>query len=399
MLCFLQILFFFSVYCLLHSYLFYPLFIRLLSQNKTPNAIQFAPGDPLPVVSVMIAIYNEEKVIEEKLNTLFTSHYPQDRLQIYVGSDCSDDASNTIVSHLAKAHKNLHFYPFEERSGKPGVLNKLSQIIFEHRASSADHLLLMTDANVMLEQDTIFQLVKHFKNEKIALVDANMTSIGAKAAGISRAEKTYVSGEVQLKHREGLAHGVMIGPFGGCYVLRSNYFVNIPANYLVDDFYIAMETLGRGGQAINELNAICFEALSHDPREEYRRKSRISAGNFQNLRHFRHLLWPPWSRLSFRFLSHKVLRWLGPFFIIFALASSGILALKGNTFYLGLFVFQLVLIIGLPLLDFLLKQLKINVLSFRGLSYFLFMNLALLEGFFKYANGIKNNVWQPSERQ
>ena len=395
----LKIIFFLSLFCIFHSYVLYPFIIRSLSLNKKPNQILYPHDSSLPLVSIMVAIYNEEKVIEEKLMTLLKSNYPKGKIQIYVGSDCSSDRSNEIVGNLAKAYDNLHFFAFEDRSGKPGVLNKLSRIIFEKQAKASDHLLLMTDANVMLEKDTIFHLAKHFKNTEIAIVDANMTNVGEQKEGISRSEKTYISSEVLLKNREGIAKGKMIGPFGGCYILRSDYFEEIPSNYLVDDFFIAMKTLEKGGKAINELEAICYEALSHDPKEEYKRKSRISAGNFQNLNHFKHLLWPPIDTLAFRFLSHKVLRWLGPFFIIFALLTSGILALLGNFNFLILFVILLGILLLPPLLDSILKSLGINVLLLRNISYFLFMNLALLEGFFKYTNGIKNNVWQPSERQ
>jgi len=395
----LKIIFFFSLFCIFHSYILYPFIIRLLSLNEKPNQIVFPRKSSLPIVSTMVAIYNEEKVIEKKLKTLLESNYPKNKIQIYVGSDCSTDQSNEIVNNLAKAYDNLHFFAFEDRSGKPGVLNKLSQIIFEKEPKSSDHLLLMTDANVMLEKDTVYHLAKHFKNSEIAIVDANMTNVGEQMEGISRSEKTYISSEVQLKNYEGIVKGKMIGPFGGCYILRSDYFEEIPSNYLVDDFFIAMKTLEKGGKAINDLEAVCYEALSHDPNEEYKRKSRISAGNFQNLNHFKHLLWPPFSTLAFRFLSHKVLRWLGPFFIIFALVTSGILGLLGNFNFLILFVILVGILIVPVLLDIVLKSLGINVLLLRNISYFLFMNLALLEGFFKYANGIKNNVWQPSERQ
>ena len=122
----------------------------------------------------------------------------------------------------------------------------------------------------------------------------------------------------------------MIGPFGGCYMLRSNYFSKVPDNYLVDDFYIAMEVFRKGGLAINDLSAICTESNSSDILEEFKRKSRISAGNFQNLLTFKNLLWPPFSKLAFNFISHKVLRWLGPLFIATFTILGLILGLSGK---------------------------------------------------------------------
>ncbi|MEL6925676.1 MAG: glycosyltransferase, partial [Bacteroidota bacterium] len=101
MVLFLQVVFFFSVFCLLHSYVLYPLILALLARNKQANRDIYLPTDQLPFVSVMVAIYNEEKVIAKKLQTLLQSNYPQNKLNIYVGSDCSTDASNDIVADLA----------------------------------------------------------------------------------------------------------------------------------------------------------------------------------------------------------------------------------------------------------------------------------------------------------
>jgi len=190
----------------------------------------------------------------------------------------------------------------------------------------------------------------------------------------------------------------MIGPFGGCYALRSTYFSEIPPNFLVDDFYIAMRVFEQGGDALSDLEAVCYEAVSHEIREEFRRKSRISSGNYQNLFTFRHLWWPPTNNLGFAFFSHKVLRWLGPFFLLGLLCSMIPLACAGNIFYRILFFTIVTAVLILPALDYFLKNWNINLLPLRGIRYFILMNLALLEGFIKFLKGIKSNVWEPPRR-
>ena len=369
----------------------------MLASGKSNNDQVFSEEDPLPVVSVIMSVYNEEKVIDDKMDSLVALDYPKDRLKIYVGSDYSDDETNQKMEYFNRQNDNVTFTPFQKRRGKPDVVNDLVDLAFRNHPPSKNHLLLLTDASVILEKNTLKELVKHFKNDQIVLVDANMINTGMKSDGISKVENQYISSEVRLKHEEGIAFGKMVGPFGGCYVIRSNYFSKIPPKYLVDDFYIAMRAFEKGGLAINEMEAKCFESVSHDISEEYRRKARISAGNFQNLSTFSHLLWK-FNSLSFAFFSHKVLRWLGPFFIIFAFLSSGLLTLSGNHFYRSLFFLQTVFLILVPIFDLIFKSLKINVLSFRKVRYFVMMNLALFEGFLKYINGIKNNVWQPPKR-
>lgn len=395
----LEFLFWASFLGLAHSYLIYPTIMRWLAQGKRENTTVYTSEAEYPPVSLIMSLYNEEQVIQEKLESIAALDYPPERLSVWIGSDCSSDQTNAIVSNFTEGRIGWHFFPFVQRRGKPPVINELVDKAFEKQAQSADHLLLITDASVLLGTNTLKALVKHFKNEKIAIVDAHMVHTGMKKEGISKAEDTYISSEVLLKYRESITWGKMIGPFGGCYAIRSNYFSKVPANFLVDDFYIAMRVLEAGGQAINALDAECYEAVSHEISEEYRRKRRISSGNFQNLFTFRHLWWPPFQPLSFAFFSHKILRWLGPFFLILLFLTAGLLALKGgNLFYLVLFIVITLFLIGTPILDRILRGFSINILPLRGAHYFVLMNMALLEGFFNFLKGIKSNVWEPTKR-
>ena len=149
---------------------------------------------------------------------------------------------------------------------------------------------------------------------------------------------------------------------------------------------------------MNDMEARAYEAVSHDIWQEYNRKSRISAGNFQNLWQFRHLLWSRPFSIAFAFMSHKVLRWLGPFFILLSWLCLGILALTDHFPFTLFFFLQTALMFLVPLLEYFFTRIGINFVWLRNISYFFIMNLALLEGFFKYLKGIKNNVWQPPIR-
>ncbi|MEM6379953.1 MAG: glycosyltransferase family 2 protein, partial [Bacteroidota bacterium] len=294
--------------------------------------------------------------------------------------------------------ESFHFFPFKQRRGKPPVINDLVAKAISSKGASKKHLILLTDANVMMHPKVLFRLARHFKDPGIALVDAHMQHIGMASEGISQAENQYLSAEVKLKHWESQAWRKMMGPFGGCYMIRTDYFKPVPANFLVDDFYIAMKVFEQKGQAINDLEAHCYEDVSHEIKEEYRRKKRISAGNFQNLLTFKHLWWPPFQLTNWIFFSHKILRWLGPFFLLGMMLGMGILATSNNLLMDLMFLLLVVGIFGVPILDWLLEKLGLNLYIFRGLRYFMLMNLALLEGFFKYLKGIKSNVWQPTKR-
>lgn len=388
-----------SVLGLVHTYLVYPRLMRWLAAGRQPNSDVYTPESQWPPVAVIMSVYNEAAVIGEKMEKLAALEYPGS-LQVLVGSDCSDDPTNAIAAAFARQHRHIHFFPFQQRRGKPEVVNELAaraRALFPE-GQAGEGVFIITDASVMPQPDAVIWMVRHFRNPGIGLVDAYVIHTGMAQQGISQAENTYISGEVLLKYHEGLAWGCMMGPFGGFYAIRARYFSKVPPNYLVDDFYITLRMFERGGQAINDPKAICYEAVSHDIGVEYRRKARISAGNFQNLFTFPHLWWPPVGKLRFAFFSHKALRWLGPFFLMLMLFSSGAMALSGNLFQQWLFAIMAGGAILVPVLDQLLRQFGLHWLPLRGARYFLVMNLALLAGFFKFIKGVRSNVWQPTKR-
>jgi len=386
----LEIIFWISLFVIFHSYILYPVLLIIISSNKPGNKVVFNREKNLPYVSIIMSVFNEEEVIKDKINSIFKNDYPPEKYEVIIGSDASTDRTNFMVGSLAKIHKSIRFYPFEQRQGKGNIINQLIE-------KSNAEILILTDANVMFDNNTIFELIKHFKNKKIGLVDTNMINKGAKKEGISIQEKAYISREVKIKNREGKIWGTMMGPFGGCYAIRKNLYANIPKNFMVDDFYFNMKILEKGQKTINELNAKVYEDVSNDFREEFRRKVRISTGNFQNLVTFFHLLFPPFSGLSFSFFSHKVLRWLGPFFMIMGFIIN-FFFVKKNSFYLCAFLFQCIMFI-IPVIDYLLRKIKIHILILRFITHFCNMNLALFIGFFKFIKGVNTNVWQPTKRE
>jgi cellulose synthase/poly-beta-1,6-N-acetylglucosamine synthase-like glycosyltransferase len=189
--------------------------------------------------------------------------------------------------------------------------------------------------------------------------------------------------------------GTMIGPFGGCFAIRKELFVKPPVDFLVDDFYINMKVLEQGKKCLNNLEARVYEDVSNELSEEFRRKVRIAQGNFQNLKTFRKMLWPPTKPLAFAFMSHKVIRWIGPFFITFAIIS--VLFLQSILFY-RIVALAIGAIILIPFVDFFLRKLKVNLVLPRFVTHFFSMNIALLVGLIKYLKGVNRNVWQPTQR-
>lgn len=371
-----------------YTYIIYPVLIRILSSAKKPNSVCYESTDNLPGVSVLMAAYNEEKVIAEKIESILKSNYPADKIEILIGSDNSSDNTDTLINRFSATDKRIKLVRFNDRTGKTGIINELVK-------QSKNDILILTDANVMFDEHTLFQLTRNFKNETITLVDSRMINTGIKKEGISLQEKTYINAEVYIKYCEGKTWGTMMGPFGGCYAIRKSGFHPVPAHFLVDDFYINMQVLLNGGKCISELNALAFEDAGNNPSIEFKRKVRIASGSFQNLFRFAKVLLKP-GAVSFCFFSHKVLRWLGPLFII--LFYIGSILLCNHPFFLLIMTGSTLVFIS-PLIELLLRKVfNIHSSLIKFLSYFITSNAAQLAGLWRFISGIRSGIWQPTSR-
>ncbi|MFW5892378.1 MAG: glycosyltransferase, partial [Bacteroidota bacterium] len=187
---------------------------------------QYSHSDQLPQISILISAYNEEEVIESKVRSIFNTTYPIQKIEVLIGSDASEDHTNTILEKLTHTFAQLQFFPFHQRRGKGNVINDLYQ-------RSKGSIIVLTDANVMLERTTLFELVKYFKEPGIGLVDSHMMNTNMHGSGISYQENAYISREVQIKQNESILWGTMMGPFGGCFAIRSELYYPVPRNFLV----------------------------------------------------------------------------------------------------------------------------------------------------------------------
>ena len=382
------IVFWISVLAIFHTYILFPILLRILSHGKRTNDVLFVRQDELPKVSILLSVLDEEIVIQKKLESLASLDYPIEKLEVIIGSDASEDKTDIIVNEFIRKYHHFNFLRFDVRKGKATIINHIVTI-------AKGELLVITDANILHPPESLFNLVRNFKNNKIGLVDSITISSGINKGGISIQERSYISREARIKHMEGVLWGTLMGPSGGFYALRKVNYHPVPPNFLVDDFYISMKVLEDGKSAISDREAVIMEDVSNDLSEEFRRKVRISAGNFQNLAKFGHLLLNPFKPISFSFLSHKVLRWLGPLFILSALFSNFFLLDK--QFYTFSLYTQIVLLI-IPFIDIILRNIKIHIVILRFITHFYSMNLAILTGFLWYMKGIKTNVWKPTRR-
>lgn len=375
-----EILFWLSLFILGYSYTVYPIllfvFVRLFGKPvRRDNSYE-------PTVGVLVPAHNEEKVIQKKIDNILAMQYPADKLSIWVGSDCSTDATETIVRN--NNNPRIHLWNAPERGGKTGVLNGLAPLI------DAD-IILFTDANTFHHPDCLRAVVRNFADERVGGVAGHIEH--AKRGDEEMGEGLYRSFESKQKFHEGVLHS-SISAFGGFYAIRKALFKPIQGNaYSNDDVLIPMNVIRQGYRIIYELDAISEEENTGNVGSEFLRRVRIGAGNFQAffwlLDFFNPLRgWP-----AFCLVSHKFTRWFSPLFLLIAVVSCGILFFEGqNDLYRIIFAIGSFTVVSALLHKVI--PLRLN----RHIYYFFIMNIALLFGFFRFLGGIKSAAWSRTER-
>jgi cellulose synthase/poly-beta-1,6-N-acetylglucosamine synthase-like glycosyltransferase len=376
-----------SLSLLLYAYIFYPTIMITGSLLVRKRKFDI-PGD-FPTVSVLMALHNEEAVIRETLEALFRSDYPADRIEVLTGSDNSTDQTNEILTEAAKRYPGLTPLLFERRMGKPAIINKLAE-----RAKG--EILIISDADIRVDHHTIRELVRPFTDSLTGLTEPLFKRDRIRETGVALQELTYLGYESMLKKAESEIFGFYPGVSGGFYAIRRDLYTPVPEHFLVDDFFISMNVAISGFNTIITRKSLVYETIPNHPDLHFRRKNRIAAGNFQNLFHFARRLVMPFNKIFIPFLSHKVLRWAGPFLFII-LFFFNLFMLEDSVLSQLLFLIQLILII-LPPLDILLSKAGINLVPLRFITHFALMNIALITGFFQFAGGIKSGIWEPTKR-
>jgi cellulose synthase/poly-beta-1,6-N-acetylglucosamine synthase-like glycosyltransferase len=335
----------------------------------------------MPVVSILIAAHNEADCIREKLENTLAFDYPLERLQILVGSDGSTDGTNEIAREYASRGVVLSA---AGREGKASVLNRLAQL-------ATGQLWLFSDANTMIAPDALRRLVRHFGDDSVGGVCGRLRLTTPAGAPVS--EGVYWRYENLLKFYESRL-GTIIGANGALYMLRRSEWHPLPSSTIVDDFVASMRVVLSGRRFVYDPAAVATEETATDLSGEFQRRVRISAGNFQALRELRPLLVKP-TFSAFAFWSHKMLRWLAPFFMLLGLFANATLLRHGALYVLTLAAQVLLLMAALAPSDDLPAPLARPMATAR---YFVEMNAAIVVGLGRHLTRSQAATWRRTER-
>ncbi len=389
----LKIIFWFCMVTIVYTYVGYGLLIWIINKikagfkGKIPNQ---SNGFFLPDVALIIAAYNEEDYIEEKIKNTLALDYPEGKLKVYFVTDGSSDQTPAMVSR----YPGITLFHRPERMGKAAAMNRAMTMVKEPFA-------IFCDANTLLNKDCIKEMVKHYADERVGAV-AGEKKIYQPSSGkaASAGEGFYWKYESFLKKQDSLLYSV-VGAAGELFSVRKELYEELEPGLIIEDFVLSMRICMKGYVVRYAPEAYALETASASIPDERKRKIRISAGGFQSM----HLLRPllnifKYGVLSFQYVSHRVLRWsLTPFCLVLLLPISALLYYLVGGWWYGLVVASQLAFYVLAITGWLFATKNIKIKSIYIPYYFLFMNISVFIGLNRYLKGQQTVLWDKSERE
>ena len=376
-------IFWVCIIVLLFAYFGYPFYVYIRSRffkNPVLKNLKFAP-----FVSVVMSVYNEEAYIERKINNLLQSIYPKDRLEILVGSDGSRDGTNAIL--LRMSNDQVRAFIFPKRRGKASVLNDIVP-------KARGEILIFCDARQAFDKDAVSQLAANFADEKVGCASGELVFDKAFSInGVSEGVGLYWDYEKFIRKSESAIHS-MVGATGAIYAIRKKLYKEPHADAILDDVYIPLAIVRQGYRSIWDSEAKAYDKPAFTPQEEYMRKVRTLAGNYQIFAMFKDLFNPFRSAVSIPLVSHKLLRALAPFFLISMFVSNLFIAKKDfyGAFFICQIIFYILAFMGSAAYN---KKSKKTLVRIASTAYmFCLLNFTALVGFYRFVFRKQEIAWE-----
>jgi len=339
----------------------------------------------LPSVSLIIAAYNEERVIEEKIRNSLALDYVPEKLEIIVVSDGSNDDTPDIVRrYSSEGVVSLHR---PERRGKTAALNRAVSF-------ARGEVLVFSDANTFYNREALRKLSRHFVDPRIGGVCGRKDIFTDETRQSSLGDSLYWKYESFLKGLESSV-GSITGADGEIFAMRRSLYKEIDETVINDDAEVTFQIVKAGQRILYDSEAISKEFASVTLKDDFYVKVRMVAGGFQTIvRHWPFLLFS-FRPFAFQFISHKVFRWLVPEFLGIAFICSALLARQA--FYGILFAAQLVFYAAAAIGYRRLQRGRSAGAAYFPL-YFSVMNFAALVGFYRFLTGKQSTLWRMAQR-
>lgn len=389
----MQFIFWLSLFLVFYTFFGYGIVLYLLVKIrriiKGKRALEEVAESQLPTLTLIIAAYNEESIINEKIANTLSLDYPAGKITYLIITDGSSDATPDKVA----LYPEIVLMHSPERKGKINAIHRAMEQV-------TSEVVVFTDANTFLNREALINIAKHYADAKVGAVSGEkrvqITNVSDATAG----EGFYWKYESKLKEWDSELHSV-VGAAGELFSIKTELYVPVKPDTILDDFMLSMLIAQNGYRIVYEPLAYATEGGSADVSEELKRKVRIAAGGIQSIlrlkKMFNLFLNPV---LSFQYISHRVLRWtITPFLLIISFILNGVIALQTrNVFYITLFILQILFYLAaLSGWLFERKQIKVKILFIP--YYFCMMNYAVAAGIHRYFFGNQSAAWDKARRR
>lgn len=364
---------------LLYVYVGYPAFLFLLAplwRRRRPE-----PGYT-PSISVLIAACNEEANIRQKLEQTLQLEYPQDKIEILVLSDGSQDRTDEIVSQFTEPRVRLIRIP--QRRGKTNAQN-------EGVKHAQGEVLIFSDATTIYHPLALKYLAANYQDPSVGAASGRYQYFDPKQdSPTGMGTIAFWNYENSIKARQSRI-ATLSGCCGCIYSVRKSAYTDL-APEVISDLVQPLWVIQKGYRVAFEDRALAYEQTTESTSEEFAMRVRVITRGMRGLLSVPELLKPwkyPW--ISFQLFSHKILRWMVPLFLLLLLA--GNIGLVNQPYFRAVLVAQLGFY-GLALLQVVApihrrwKPLGIPL-------YFCTLNAAAFLGMIELLRGRKHVIWQP----
>lgn len=327
----IEINFWSTIFLLFYTYIGYFVLLKIFANSISKKDEEYNNDNFFqPKVSVIIAAYNEEKVIARRIENLLEQDYPKDKMEIIVVSDGSIDRTVEI----AKKYENrrVKVLDFKQNRGRAAVHNDAVKV------ANGD-IVIFTDADTEFKKDFISQIIKYFKDNSIGCVVGNLV-YKVKQSSISHSEGFYWKFEKKLRKLESNL-GLLATATGACMAVRKELWKDLTP---IDDsdFTTPLDVIFQGFKVVYAPEAIAYDVPPSSIKGEFKTRVRQTSKNLVGtLRRWGFKGWVKHPFVSWSLLSHKILRWFTPFFMINLFITNLILVHKEG-FYQEIFIMQIV---------------------------------------------------------
>ena len=373
-------IFWMSIFLVFYTYFGYLLLLFSITLFKRSKINK---EDIIPSVTIIIPVYNQGKIIEDKIKDCLRLNYPQDKLEIIISSDGSTDDTDDVVQKCS--HQGVKLIKLKQRKGKHYAQDEALKI-------AQGEIIVFTDVGISFGSDSLKWLVRNFGDPKVACVSSVDEVVTNKAR--SSREDLYIRYDMLLRKLESRI-GASTGMSGSFYAVRKEFCHPFYPS-MSNDFYIPLRTVMQGYKAILDPQVKGYYSTSGDPLDEFKRKTRTIVHGIEVLSKFKAVLNPfKYGFYSIQIISHKLLRWLVPYFLTIIFITNILIVSKGYI-YLVFFVAQLCFYL-IALAVHFRPELNNNPVS--KISYFFTLtNISILVSWYKYWTGERFLRWEPTKR-